>query len=91
MSVCVCVLVAGGSVAQAGARQDQGSLTAEGRVTGGGGGKEGSDQHPTDTLVPVTTDIFCCHFSVCVCVCVCVCVVGSKLLMQSSKKELKKF
>ncbi len=46
----MCVLVAGGSVAQAGARQDQGSLTAEGRVTGGGGGKEGvSDQHPTDT------------------------------------------
>ncbi|XP_052441580.1 androglobin [Carassius gibelio] len=41
----------GGSVAQAGARQDQGSLIAEGRVTGGGGGKEGSDQHPTDTLV----------------------------------------
>ncbi|XP_048062860.1 androglobin isoform X1 [Megalobrama amblycephala] len=40
----------GGSVAQAGARQDQGSLTAEGRVTGGGGGKEGSDQHPKDTL-----------------------------------------
>uniref|UniRef100_A0A9J8BKH2 Androglobin n=1 Tax=Cyprinus carpio carpio TaxID=630221 RepID=A0A9J8BKH2_CYPCA len=40
----------GGSVAQAGARQDQGSLIAEGRVTGGGGGKEGSDQHPTDTL-----------------------------------------
>ncbi|KAL1253800.1 hypothetical protein QQF64_016029, partial [Cirrhinus molitorella] len=40
----------GGSVAQAGARQDQGNLTAEERVTGGGGGKEGSDQHPTDTL-----------------------------------------
>ncbi|XP_051952032.1 androglobin-like isoform X2 [Xyrauchen texanus] len=40
----------GSSVAQAGARQDQGSLTAEGRVTGGGGGKEGSDQHPTGTL-----------------------------------------
>lgn len=40
----------GGSVAQAGERHDQGSLTAEGRVTGGGGGKEGSDQHPTDTL-----------------------------------------
>ncbi|KAK7132938.1 hypothetical protein R3I94_014983 [Phoxinus phoxinus] len=40
----------GGSMAQAGARQDQGSLTAEGRVTGGGGGQEGSDQHPTDTL-----------------------------------------
>ncbi|XP_016148786.1 androglobin [Sinocyclocheilus grahami] len=40
----------GGSVAQAGARQDQGSLIAEGRVTGVGGGKEGSDQHPTDTL-----------------------------------------
>ncbi|XP_050993813.1 androglobin [Labeo rohita] len=40
----------GVSVAQAGARQDQGSLTAEGRVTRGGGGKEGSDQHPKDTL-----------------------------------------
>ncbi|XP_016391736.1 androglobin-like [Sinocyclocheilus rhinocerous] len=40
----------GGSVAQAGARQDQGSLIAEGKVTGGGEGKEGSDQHPTDTL-----------------------------------------
>ncbi|XP_055042531.2 androglobin isoform X2 [Misgurnus anguillicaudatus] len=38
----------GGSVAQTGARQDQGSLTAEGTLTGG---KEGSDRHPTDTLV----------------------------------------
>ncbi|XP_056337396.1 androglobin [Danio aesculapii] len=40
----------GSSVAQAEARQDQGSLTAEERVTGTGGGKEGNDQHPTDTL-----------------------------------------
>lgn len=77
--MCVCILVAGGSVAQAGARQDQGSLIAEGRVTGGGGGKEGSDQHPTDTLVPVTTDSFCCHL--CVCVCLCVFVVASELLV----------
>ncbi|XP_057209909.1 androglobin [Triplophysa rosa] len=37
----------GASVAQAGARQDQGGLTAEGTVTRG---KEGSDQHPADTL-----------------------------------------
>ncbi|KAA0708525.1 Androglobin Calpain-7-like protein [Triplophysa tibetana] len=37
----------GASVAQAGARQDQGGLTAEGTVTGG---QEGSDQHPADTL-----------------------------------------
>lgn len=57
-------------MAQAEARQDQGSLTAEERVTGAGGGKEGSDQHPTDTLVPVTTDIFTCHFYMSVSVCV---------------------
>lgn len=37
----------GASAAQAGARQDQGGLTAEGTVTGG---KEGSEQHPADTL-----------------------------------------
>lgn len=55
--MCACLLVAGASVAQAGARQDQGGLTAEGTVTGG---KEGSDQHPADTLVPVTTHS-CCH------------------------------